>query len=501
MMKRKQVTRIGALVIALIMAFSVAGCSRIGGAIDPGDWGYERKVIYNALGGLVNQREVRETYYMDGSLLLQPSGTQNMLVQPIKDGFVLAGWYTNAELVSEATADEEAVYAFDAQNRWDFNVDRVEEDMTLFARWIPRAVVNYVDASNDKVMFSKNITEDSPITELSYSALSLVQRAGYTMTGYYADKEFTEPYDFSSYIHSELLPTEAVVYAMLLEEFPDVLGEYEGEEVEPILEDEEGAVINESTDEDTDDVPEAELIDPQAYIKRLGYTYLTDDEEAIAALHTRRNEIYEEYIDQYRENTANRVVYLRYEEGRSATISSVADLTHDGEIGFHGVDKSGKKISKYIIAEDIDFAGKVVTMASSFTGTIEGNGHTLSNIQVDVRGRRRDVGIDMFGALFRSAKEVTIEDLTFENFKIDVNVRSGNDITVAPIAIDAEDLTVKNVMINGLEVTLGEGDDGKTPYVVHDFVANAVDSTFEEIDVVDMVVESEFAEVIKDYAK
>lgn len=501
MMKNKQVTRIGALIIALIMVFSLAGCTRIGGAIDPGDWGFERKVIYHALGGRVNQREVRETYYMDGSLLLQPSGTQNMLVQPIKDGFVLAGWYTNAELISEATADAEAQYAFDPQDRWDFNIDRVEEDMTLYARWIPRGVVYYVDASNDKVMFSKNITEESPITELSYSALSLVQRSGYTMAGYYADKELTEPYDFTSYVHGELLPTESDVYAMLLDEFPDVLGVYEGEEVMPIVEDEEVVVVDESTDEDIDDGPETELIDPFAYIKRLGYIYLTDDEAAIAALRARRNEIYEENISYYVQNTANRVVYLRYDEGRSATISSLADLTYDGEIGFSGVDKSGKPISKYIIEADLDFAGKVITMASSFTGTIEGNGHTFSNVQINVRGRRRDVGIHMFGALFRTAKEVTISDLTFENFKIDVNVRSGNDITVAPIAIDAENLTIKNVTINGLEVTLGEGDDGKTPYIVHDFVASSVDSTFEDIAVNDLVVESEFAEVIKDYAK
>ena len=83
-------------ILVVTMSLFLSSCSTVGKAGDPGDWGYDCLVTYQALGGVVNNREVRETYYMKNSYLFKPSGSTNMLIEPIRDGYVLAGWYTNA---------------------------------------------------------------------------------------------------------------------------------------------------------------------------------------------------------------------------------------------------------------------------------------------------------------------------------------------------------------------------------------------------------------------
>jgi uncharacterized repeat protein (TIGR02543 family) len=104
-------------------------------------------VTYDALGGMVNAREVRKTYYLPNSYVFEPSGSSNMLVEPTRDGYILAGWYT-AKTDQPTENGEE--YTFSADDRWDFYLDRVQGDMTLYARWLPRGRVDYVDADTAK---------------------------------------------------------------------------------------------------------------------------------------------------------------------------------------------------------------------------------------------------------------------------------------------------------------------------------------------------------------
>ena len=159
---------------------------------------------------------------MKNSYLFKPSGSTNMLIQPVKDGHILAGWYTAKEDIKDANGNIIG-YSFKAEDRWDFDEDRVQEDMTLYARWIPQGKIDYVDASTDNVMFSKNISEESAVQELSSAAEMLIAKSGYTFEGYYADKALTTPYDFSEYIHAELIPSNEEIYEQLHAEFRTIL--------------------------------------------------------------------------------------------------------------------------------------------------------------------------------------------------------------------------------------------------------------------------------------
>src|SRR5690606_28330185 len=120
---------------------------------------------------------------------------------PVNDGYILTGWYTAKEDIVDNDGNTTG-YSFKAEDRWDFDEDRVQGNLTLYARWIPQGKVSYVDASTGEVKFSKNITYDSPIQKLSGAIENLIAKDGYTFYGYFSDKECTMPYDFSDYMHA-----------------------------------------------------------------------------------------------------------------------------------------------------------------------------------------------------------------------------------------------------------------------------------------------------------
>ncbi len=499
-MIKHRILKIMTLMLVLVIGVGLVSCSRIGGAIDPREWGFDSQVTYHALGGKINTKEIRETYYEKGSLLFEPRGTTNMLIRPVKDGYLLAGWYRGPD---EPTLDEngQPVIEFKAEDRWDFSVDRVEESMTLYARWIQQGVVEYVDSETEKVMFSKNITADSPVQPLTPAALRLVDKAGYTMEGYYEDKEVTIPYDFTQYEHGELIPSDKELYDKLYEEFPDALAIYEGEEELPPVEEEleEEAGAEEESEEDTGDMDKAP-VDPYAYIKRMGYQYATEDEAVIAEIQARKKALIEESIQYYMENTAGKKVWLNYVEGRSRLVNSIEDLQLNGRYGFFGTDNSGQTFTKYSIRADLDFSGKSFEMVPEFTGSIEGNGHTLSNISISIAGKKMDRDQLYMGALFGKLSEAEIKDLSIENLSFNVNLPPSNHLKAASFAVEAKDSTVQNIKVDGVKFVLGRGDNGMADYAVSDFILDPGNSTIEDIEVTNFDAESKHAEIIKTYA-
>ena len=270
-----------------------AGCAGSGRSADPGAWGYDCTVTYDALGGIINAREVRKTYYLPNSYLFMPSGASNMLVEPVRDGYILAGWYTAKTQAPQGSFEE---YQFFAADRWDFSTDRVQQDMTLYARWLPRGKVSYVDALSGEVLFEKNITFDSPIQPLSSAVLDMQAPEGTTFAGYYADRACTVEYDFSQSGHVDLTPAEGALYAKLYEMFPQYLEQ--AQYVEPA----EG------------EGPAAETDTSWLFLNKLGYKLKTADEAAIKELADAKDALVEEAISFYLTETANRAVYLKFEK-------------------------------------------------------------------------------------------------------------------------------------------------------------------------------------------
>ncbi|NMA96434.1 MAG: InlB B-repeat-containing protein, partial [Clostridiales bacterium] len=394
------------------------------------------------------------------SYLFKPSGTTNMLIEPVKDEYVLAGWYTDKEEIKDSSG-EVTGYSFKAEDRWDFDEDRVQEDMTLYARWVPQARVDYVDAITGEVMFSKNITKDSAIQPLSAAVENLIAKEGHSFEGYYEDEALTTPYDFSGYEHQDLIIDNSYIYAMLYDEFPNYIKKvkYEGPSEEDL---------------------ESELDTSDLYINKLGYE-IVEDEAARKKIRKRKDEIYDEYINSYIENTANRVVYLKYSEGSYAQISNVDQLKSGGKVWFSGVDKAGNPIDGYNILNDLDFQGVSVAMADTFKGDIIGNGHSIKNINFTINSKRVDRDKKKEVGIFNELDGAYIENLTFENINILVNANPGIAVTIGPLALKAKNTKLKNIKFKDISIDTGRSDDGGAVYNVGDVFAQEQGSKLENV--------------------
>ena len=79
----------------------------------------------------------------------------------------------------------------------------------------------------------------------------------------------------------------------------------------------------------------------------------------------------------------------------------------------------------YVIHEDLDFTDKIwpsTLMYGNFTGTIQGNGHTISNVVLEQTNNSK-TNAGLFGALTETA---VIRDLTFQN--VHLTIKNGTRV-------------------------------------------------------------------------
>ena len=443
--KQRDFGRIPAFALALVLfCLLVSSCSRTEVQTDPGAWGYECEVTYDALGGIINQREVRRTFYLENSYVYRPAGSSGFLIQPIKDGHTLAGWYTAKEDVVDGSGNV-VDYIFKAEDRWDFDEDRVQEDMTLYARWIPTATLNYlsselIDGEHD-LLFSKKITEDSGVQPLSYAVELSCTPSGHALLGYYSDPECTQAYDFNVYESVALIPDNAELYGILAEEFPDYFEEYDLSTQET------------SVDEDDEDSVQR---NPFAYMEEAGYRLVTRDTTALAEIRARKDELINSYIERYLVVNADINVYLKFIEGRYVVVSGLDSLMREGRYYLDGMDSAGLRVDGYILRSDLDFTGVELEYTESFSGRIVGNGHKISNLDIVVNSRRRRPMDSMYyGGMFGQLDGAVIENVVFENILVAISEASGNSITVGLLAGSAVNTTVSGCVFNDTLIRTG----------------------------------------------
>lgn len=439
------------LITILVVILAISSCTRVGEDVDLADLGYGVEVTYDALGGVINQREVRHTNYAENSLLFEPSGSTNLLIEPVKTGYTLAGWYTDRKEI-QSEEGQESKYEFDAQDRWDFNVDRVQEDITLYARWVNQAKANYINAETGEIVFSKDVTATSPLSSLSTAILNMVSEPGYTFQGYFHDN-LKEEIDFDKYGYAPLLPSDQELYDQLAEEFPQNILPYQEEN-------------HKESDEEIDgDLPEENT--NWEFLMKLGYELKADDAD-LEAIKFRKNEIIDEYINNYIVNNEANDVYLVFEEGIKVYVSEVDDINNGGKYGFADLGDKGE----YYIEEDLNMGEASFSKIDHFSGLIDGQGHTLSNIHLKISFAKKDALTGGRGAMFTVLEGATIKDITFKNMTIEINGPPGVDVQAAVLAVDAVDSSIENVVFDGLEIITGNGDNGLTSYELSDFILN-----------------------------
>ena len=115
--------------------------------------------------------------------------------------------------------------------------------------------------------------------------------------------------------------------------------------------------------------------------------------------------------------------------------------------------------SNIYLANDIDFGGSTFSGFGNYTHVLLGNGHTISNFSLSYTNTlgETDADIDPEGNLlllsvFRSLSGATVQDVSFRNVTIDINVGDTRikKIFVAPLSLKISDSTVTGVSFEGV---------------------------------------------------
>ena len=135
-------------------------------------------------------------------------------------------------------------------------------------------------------------------------------------------------------------------------------------------------------------------------------------------------------------------------------------------------------------------------MVDTFSGRIYGNGFSIKNIEINISSRKLDQDTSKSAGLFDTLDGAYIENLTFENFTINSNVKSGMPVTIGSFGHQCEEHDLKNLTFNGLTIKTGKGDDGTAKYRISDLFVDGANNQLENVNGTNIeIMASEFAEL------
>ena len=146
--------------------------------------GTEFSIVFMADGGTPEPDNLDEV--KAGSTITQPTDMT-------KDGYVFGGWYTELPFAQE--------------NKWTFEEDVVTDDMTLYARWIPRGIkftVGFETNGGTPPPTSQAVEVGGLVTEATG-----ITKEGYFLTGWCIDIGCTKPWNFES----DIVTDDITLYA------------------------------------------------------------------------------------------------------------------------------------------------------------------------------------------------------------------------------------------------------------------------------------------------
>ena len=142
-------------------------------------------------------------------------------------------------------------------------------------------------------------------------------------------------------------------------------------------------------------------------------------------------------------------VYLNLIEGEYTVVKTAREFT-----------RALSRNQNIYLTADIDLDGDEICY-DSYSGTILGNGHTISNFEIDydssrggLKGELDDINSSsdhLYISLFFELKDAVIKDINFSEFVIDVdtNYSQIKYLIVSPLAIKATNTKLENVKLSG----------------------------------------------------
>ena len=174
-----------------------------------------------------------------------------------------------------------------------------------------------------------------------------------------------------------------------------------------------------------------------------GYTFMNfyTDESA--------SDLFTDWPVRVPEDEQDVVIYAKYIVGDWELISN-ADVLKSTLF------RSGGGLKNYYFLNDVDCSGlSAQSTLSLFSGTIEGNGHTLKNLTVSASNLTNSSVASLFGDLRSTA---AIQNINIENLTVNFTVRSNNDANAYFLFSSMDkDAKLENVTLSGqMNITLGD---------------------------------------------
>lgn len=162
--------------VILTMLFVLTGCQSQAGYT----------VVFNTCTSLETTK-IKDRTVSPGETMKRPNVS---MVDDEYSNYIVTGWYVDEDYTKE----------------WNFDTDKVESDMVLYAKWEERVFVRYF-VSNEK-----DPIEGEYLTVGSYAAPKPERAMGYKLIGYYADAGYSIPFDFE-----EPITKDTDIYMLLSE--------------------------------------------------------------------------------------------------------------------------------------------------------------------------------------------------------------------------------------------------------------------------------------------
>lgn len=177
------------IMVLLASAFLVCTAAAVSACAEetktPQEMGYTVKVTYDFNGGSFGGEESMDFYYKENSPALRP-GDNAVLGDIIYSGYYLSGWQVYEGSGEDAVATGEY---------WDFDTDRVQQDMVLVAEWTPNPYVEVIYLDMEGVRLDLPAGRAEPSSGSESVILREGDVEGYTFYGYFLDEACALPFD------------------------------------------------------------------------------------------------------------------------------------------------------------------------------------------------------------------------------------------------------------------------------------------------------------------
>lgn len=192
------------LVLSLVLLFSACSSDREQKKLDQLEQdGYVCKVTIDFCGGTAGGNEKQLYYTKPNSLMFTPGASGTNTEGPIRSGYHVKEYY-----VKETAAD-----GSETERVWDFDKDRINEDLTLYCRWAKNYSVRIRYGEDFAGTLEVSVSDEDP----SVSRFTAPKWEGHTLIGYYYDEAYTQPVVFPYvHAHDDANPAETV-YAKFIE--------------------------------------------------------------------------------------------------------------------------------------------------------------------------------------------------------------------------------------------------------------------------------------------